>query len=76
VREDDTNFLCNKHDQQIGELIATVKILAEKVDKLTGELDEVNKRMNTGKGVLIGMLSMAAMLGYSASDMIKNLFGQ
>lgn len=59
---------------QFGKLINAVETLETKVDSLSSQVAELNGKMASGKGVMIGMIIVAGGFGASAHKLIEFLF--
>ena len=68
---------------EYGQLIQSVKNLTESLDEhtakmstLSEEVKVITERLNTGKGVVFGLMIAAGGLGAGASEAIKHIFGK
>jgi len=50
---------------QFGRLIESVERLTASVGKLTNDIENINARMNTGKGLAVGLIVASAGIGGS-----------
>jgi hypothetical protein len=48
---------------QFGRLIESVERLNQSVEKLTQDMERINERLNTGKGIVTGMMLAAGSIG-------------
>jgi hypothetical protein len=67
-----------EYDIQLGQLIEAVSHLTSELKAIRGELndlhkelDDIRERMNTGKGIIIGLLFSAGASGAGIYHMIK-----
>jgi hypothetical protein len=44
------------------------------VQKLSGEVEELNNKLSSGKGLMVGVLITAGGLGAGATKIIEHLF--
>ena len=61
---------------EYGRLLESVETLTVSVNKLSGEVQVITERLNTGKGVIFGLMIAAGGLGAGVSETIKHLFSK
>jgi hypothetical protein len=59
---------------QFGRLLNAVDTLEKNVQKLSGEVEELNHKLSSGKGLMVGVLITAGGLGAGATKIIEHLF--
>lgn len=59
---------------EYGKLLAAVSSLTESCEALTIKVDSITERLNTGKGVIFGMMLAAGGLGAGVTDVLSRLF--
>lgn len=59
---------------EYGKLLAAVSSLTESCEALTIKVDSINERLNTGKGVIFGMMIAAGGLGAGVTEAVQRLF--
>jgi hypothetical protein len=59
---------------QFGKLINAVETLESKVDSLSSQVAELNEKMASGKGIMVGMILVAGGLGAGAHKVLELIF--
>lgn len=57
--------------QEIGRLIESTSQLRKEVSTLNERIREVESKMSTGKGIMIGVVLIAGFMGAQISDWLK-----
>ena len=60
--------------QEIGRLIEVTSQLRKEVSMLNDRIREIEGKMSTGRGIMIGIVLVAGFLGAQVSDWVKALF--
>lgn len=61
---------------EYGRLLASVDKLTKSVEILSGQVQDITNRLNTGKGAVLGMMMAAGGIGASVTEAIKHVFGK
>ena len=61
-------------DVEIGKMLQAVDQLSKEVDMLTIRLDQLERQLDKGKGVLLGVFIVASGLGAAMSAIIQKVF--
>ncbi len=61
---------------EYGKLLASVEALTVSCDALTIKVDSITERLNTGKGVVFGMMIAAGGLGAGVTEAVQRLFSK
>ena len=66
--------MSNMNDIEAGKLIAVVEQLSKTVDKLDTRIEELEKQLTKGKGMLVGVFVTASGLGAAATSVVSKWF--
>lgn len=61
-------------DIELGKLIKAVETLTAEVSKLRGEVELIQAKLHTGRGLLIGMFLAAGGVGAFISEFMQKTF--